>query len=417
MIKSHSQSHLQLPSGALLGPSLMRKYFRKQDDAIKFSQLDSDLSVFSQEVSSGGERRFLVCAKETFWTLYQGQEVKHYYEVIPRNTPCKLYFDLEFMISLNPSKNGHLMTERLIGLVNQQLQDQFSCSSFTEDVLILESSNEKKFSIHLIFNKVIFQNNEACGAFVKTFTKHLCIEDKTYLTVKNSDNEDINFIDSSVYSKNRNFRIFLSRKFGKPTCLEVSPIDIMSMTFLENNNYVPSGEFEKSVFFKSLITNVDIGKTCICYQADSACTTKKEERFIKSSTNRENNFDKPSPYTEIDSFISTLIGPRGWIRQWRYYSDSETIVYDIGGSRWCGRLGREHRSNHVTYTCELTRGVVTQGCHDPACRGWRSEEVRLPEWTVAWVRDMEEEWTGDMVEEWGDGEEDEEFLLEASMGY
>ena len=405
----------------MLGPSLARKYFRKQDDAIKFSQLDPDLSVFSQEVSCKGERRFLVCAKETFWILYQSQEAKHFYEVIPRDTPCKLYFDLEFMTALNPSKNGHLMTERLISLVNQHLQDYFGCSSFTEDVLILESSNEKKFSIHLIFNKAIFKNNEACGAFVKTFANHLSIEDKTFLTVENSDNEQISFIDSSVYSKNRNFRLFLSRKYGKPTCLEVSPIDIMSMTFLENNNYVPSGEFEKSVFFKSLITNVDKGMACISYQADDNANpiNKKEEKFIKSSTNKENNFVKSSPYTEIDTFISTLIGVRGWIRQWKYYSDSETIVYDIGGSRWCGRIGREHRSNHVTYTCELTRGVVTQGCHDPACRGWRGEELRLPEWTVAWVRDMEEEWGGDMEqeEEWGEGEEDEQFLLEASLGY
>ena len=147
------------------------------------------------------------------------------------------------------------MTERLITLVNKHLQDHFKCNSFTEDVLILESSNEKKFSIHLIFDKAIFQSNEDCGAFVKTFTKLLCIEDKTYLTVKNSDSEEINFIDLSVYSKNRNFRLFMSRKYGKQSPLEVSPIDMMSMTFLENNNFVPSSEFEKSVFFKSLITN------------------------------------------------------------------------------------------------------------------------------------------------------------------
>ena len=408
---------LQFQSGALLGPSLTRKYFRKQDDAIKYSQLDSELSVFSQEVSSGGERRFLVCAKETFWSLYQSQEVKHYYEVIPQNRACKLYFDLEFMIALNPSKNGHLMTERLITLVNKHLQDHFKCNSFTEDVLILESSTEKKFSIHLIFDKAIFQSNEDCGAFVKTFTKLLCIEDKTYLTVQNSDSEEINFIDLSVYSKNRNFRLFLSRKYGKQSALEVSPIDMMSMTFLENNNFVPSSEFEKSVFFKSLITNVDSSNLkSISYQADTANTTKKAERYIKSSSDAENNFVKPSPspYTEIDSFISSLIG-QGWIRQWKYHSDSETIVYDIGGSRWCGRVGREHRSNHVTYTCHLGRGVVTQGCHDPECRGWRSEEIRLPQWSLAWVRDMEEDWAGD-TEEWGE-EEEEEFLLQASLGY
>ena len=70
----------------------------------------------------------------------------------------------------------------------------------------------------------------------------------------------------------------------------------------------------------------------------------------------------------------------------------------------------------MTYTCHLTRGVVTQGCHDPECRGWQSEEIRLPQWSLAWMLDMEEDWAGDMEEEWGE-EEDEQFLIQASLGY
>ena len=357
--------------------------------------------MFSQEVSSGGERRFLVCAKESFWSLYKSQEVKHYYEVIPQNIPCKLYFDLEFMIALNPLKDGHLMTERLIALVNQNLQNYFKCASFTEDVLILESSNEKKFSIHLIFSKAIFQDNISCGAFVRTFINNLSIGDKSYLTVMNNDSEETSFIDTSVYSKNRNFRLYLSRKYGKKTPLEVSPIDIMSMTILENNNFIPNDEFEETIFMKSLITNVEKGIPKINYEVEK---TKKEARCIKGSPTRENKFIKSSPYTEIDSFISSLIGS-GWIRQWKYYADTDTLLYDIGGSRWCGRVGREHRSNHVYYTCHLARGVVQQGCHDPACRGWRGAETQLP----------------GRVGDPGDApqfdEADDQFLLEASFGY
>ena len=34
---------------------------------------------------------------------------RHYYEVIPQGAPCKLFFDLEFSIELNPSVDGDHM--------------------------------------------------------------------------------------------------------------------------------------------------------------------------------------------------------------------------------------------------------------------------------------------------------------------
>ena len=105
---------------------------------------------------------FLVCAKETFWILYQSQEAKHFYEVIPRDTPCKLYFDLEFMIALNPSKNGHLMTERLISLVinNNELDFIFSGDSINvTDIVdqIFSELREASYSKSL-FNFCLYQD-------------------------------------------------------------------------------------------------------------------------------------------------------------------------------------------------------------------------------------------------------------------
>ena len=127
--------------------------------------------------------------------VLQALDNKHFYEVIPRHKPCKLYFDLEFEKIYNGGKEGHHMTESLIILVNKKLQEKYSCSSFREDVLVLESSNERKFSIHLIFTKSNFANNEACGLFVKDLMSKLDqIHKKLIITIlRTIESHKINF--------------------------------------------------------------------------------------------------------------------------------------------------------------------------------------------------------------------------------
>ena len=289
----------------MFGPSKLWKYFSKQEEAIRYSLQDDDLSVFSMEVARGGERRFLVCSKETFWAFYKRCSSKHYYEVIPRHKRCKLYFDLEFVKLFNPEKDGLQMTERLVQMVNTRLQQHFSCHSYIEDVLVLESSNETKFSIHLIFCSAVFQNNGACGTFVHRFLRDLSEEDKSYFQVKDSDTLDsvTSFIDCSVYSKNRNFRLYLARKFGKKAALELSTIDVLSLSALENNSWRsgPDDEdLQRFIFLKSLITNTDAGGSVLDLQEDEVKETERNNngRTVAVETVSTSETE-PSPYPEV----------------------------------------------------------------------------------------------------------------------
>ena len=239
--------------------------------------------------------------------VLQALDNKHFYEVIPRHKPCKLYFDLEFEKIYNGGKEGHHMTELLIILVNKKLQEKYSCSSFREDVLVLESSNERKFSIHLIFTKSIFANNEACGFFVKDLIINFSEEEKEMFLIHNSDGSPGNFIDTSVYSKNRNFRLFLAKKFGKPTPFTLSPIDLFSLRILENQS--SNDNFLKQIFKYSLITNVEkeaniiqIKNTLFQSQGYSNKITYEKKKEISSRI-------PSSPFLEIDQFISKLVFP------------------------------------------------------------------------------------------------------------
>ena len=146
-----------------------RKTFDSQNEAILHSQTNCDFLVFSYEINYGGCRRFMSSSALEFWSFYKDMEEskRFHYEVIVKLKPCKLYFDIEYVLTYNPLINGHQMTIDFIDFVNSKLKELFCKDISKEDVVILESSSALKFSIHLIFSKVIFSNNNQMGQFVE----------------------------------------------------------------------------------------------------------------------------------------------------------------------------------------------------------------------------------------------------------
>lgn len=62
------------------------------------------------------------------------------------------------------------------------------------------------------------------------------------------------------------------------------------------------------------------------------------------------------------------------------------IIYNcyvqIGGCRYCFNISREHRGNHIYWVVDLSNRVAYQKCHDPDCRGFRSNDYPLPPFVV-----------------------------------
>ncbi|GAB5366340.1 hypothetical protein AAMO2058_001135600 [Amorphochlora amoebiformis] len=52
------------------------------------------------------------------------------------------------------------------------------------------------------------------------------------------------------------------------------------------------------------------------------------------------------------------------------------LCYSIGGSRYCGNIGREHKSNGIYYVAVIPDGMIYQKCHDPDCNHYRSPPVQ-----------------------------------------
>ncbi|KAK1174838.1 DNA-directed primase/polymerase protein [Acipenser oxyrinchus oxyrinchus] len=371
------------------------------------------------------------------------QSLMHCYEVIPEGSVCKLYFDLEFHKPSNTSVDGKQMVSALIQYVSLQLDVFYGIKCSVQDVLNLDSSTEEKFSRHLIFllPNAAFKDNIHVGnflnkilqpAFVKLQRNGLVsespVDDNEYpavietpsssigkmqssaeddlkcpqpkrhksieleaspagqneefpsLFVKDKDGCDQIFVDLGVYTKNRNFRLYKSSKLGKNAAFEVA----------EDNMFIPKPQTqvtkEEEIFLCSLVSNVRFTDNLRILRCEYPQTEKTcPHSYAPKSTNQPDSFGghQHSPYPEVDNFVLSLVNKeniQGGIRQWKYFSLDELLVYDILNYRWCQNIGRFHKSNNIMIVVDLKKEVWYQKCHDPVCRAekYKSESYQLP---------------------------------------
>ncbi|KAI3884604.1 hypothetical protein MKX03_000602 [Papaver bracteatum] len=376
--------------------------FPRQDQAIEFAKTRSHVRLFSYQDHLNGQRRFLVSTYTEFWQRYKHMEsrYRHHYEVIQEGLPCHLYFDLEFSRIVNADKNGEEMVDLLIAATFDALNDKYSIQGNLDWIVELDSSTKEKFSRHLIIRipETAFKDNSHAGAFVAEICSRICCGResdprlKTLFVLKDSCSDELPpqlFVDTAVYSRNRCFRLALSSKAGKSSVL------------------LPTGRFkcknmsEEEMFMDSLICNIngDCQKVLIC-KLDSECmktlcfNTELNSNYEKhlcapqefalnafSSDMPTTQFMGKTPFPALDIFvesIASLGNVSGKIRSWYWFSNYGLMIYNMLRNRFCERIGREHKSNHVMYVVDFRRAVFYQKCHDPDCKGYRSPTRPLP---------------------------------------
>ena len=135
---------------------------------------------------------------------------------------------------MNEAVNGEHLLKIFIELLKCDVKSNFDISDIneTEHILNLTSSTESKFSHHIIVNhaQLIFVNNYEVGKYVRYLCEKLK-EISEMIIVTDEKIEATNpshkatrygtFIDEGVYTKNRNFRLYLSSKFNKSVQLKL----------------------------------------------------------------------------------------------------------------------------------------------------------------------------------------------------
>ncbi|XP_057291089.1 DNA-directed primase/polymerase protein-like [Hydractinia symbiolongicarpus] len=404
------------------------RWFPRQQEAISYCILLKEpcFSLFAYE-KSNGKRKYLVTTCKQFWAKYELMEKRyfHFYEVIRECKPCRLYFDIEFKTELNENLNGISVLNFFIDIVCKCLFEAFGIECTRNDVVDLDSTTDSKFSRHLIFHfkdSTYFRNNIQCGDFVKD----VCFALRSYVETGNpnkyfphifnawpeynntcaddikvklkkllvaSDNGPTFLCDLSVYSKNRNFRLYRSSKVSKhvPLCIakENEYKFKTHLTAIEREVYrIKNRTFDADYqkFSDTLVCpfiedihNVNL----LNFGDDGAKVSKYSQNQSAYTTSKE--FEEGSQRTHfptLDIFVlkqANKHGEKSIIRRWMFYRKSQMMIYDIGENRWCGNIQRQHKSNHVYYVADLKLCVLYQKCHDPDCINYRSEDVRIPD--------------------------------------
>ncbi|XP_023644369.1 DNA-directed primase/polymerase protein isoform X2 [Capsella rubella] len=375
--------------------------FPRQDEAMKFGKKHDNVRIFSYQDHFSGQRRFLVSSYEEFWKRYTSMDPRHrhHYEVIQEGLPCHMYFDLEFSLKENEGKNVDEMVDILISVILEALHEKYAIEGQEDWIVELDSSTKDKFSRHLvvIIPKVAFKDNLHVGAFVgELCTRIVNAKEKDerlhklFVHKEANDSASLLFVDTAVYSRNRCFRLALSSKAGKTSVL------------------LPTGRFkcknmgEQDIFMTSLICNVesDCEKLLVCkMESDCMKTLCFDTEVNNNNLVRDQNaqqfqldtctsdmstsyFGGKSPFPHLDQFIVSIASTgdvSGKIRCWYWFSEDSLIVYSMLRNRYCERIGREHKSNHVMYIVDLRRGIYYQKCYDPDCRDYRSPIRPVPD--------------------------------------
>ncbi|XP_057527812.1 uncharacterized protein LOC130806666 isoform X2 [Amaranthus tricolor] len=288
--------------------------FPKQDEAIKFAKEHANVRIFSYQDHVSGQRRFLASTYQEFWRRYKNMDSKY--------------------------RHHYEVIQEICSRIHKARETE---ARFQQLFISKNSSSAESSPL---------------------------------------------FVDNAVYSRNRCFRLALSSKAGKSSVL------------LPTRRFKCSDMHEEDVFMASLICNIDdeCEKLLVCKMELDCIKTLQFDTEVNFSCRRSTNvlhealntcrddvsrtyLMGASPFPALDAFIESVASfgtVTGKIRSWYWFSEYALLVYSMSKSRYCGRIGREHKSNHVMYVVDLQWALYYQKCYDPDCRGYRSPSCPIP---------------------------------------
>lgn len=367
---------------------------------------------------------------------------RHYYELIPQHTPCRLYLDLEFskLTNVIDETDSELLLDELFEELAVELANKFPDLAPLErsHVVDLDSSTDSKFSRHwVVHTSALFANNVALGAFVRNWIGRLVEERATgqlsrrminqYLLVDPAPSKSKAklperqqcLVDLGVYTRNRLFRLLGSAKFSKPpsAALRIAEANQFPLKLRNEQFYAPAATNENAPF----VDNVDeqvakfrrstdwtlhaeaLAQTLVVpmnvTKIDYPILPYDEESNGTSDVSKPSTFCAPrfgpqppslsvgpTPYPSIDGFVANVLatkgGIQGSIRGWTVDRDEKGIPnrinYQMSRNRWCECIGRPHKSNNVVWTVDLQLWHCIQSCHDPECRALQFRGTPVP---------------------------------------
>jgi hypothetical protein len=360
--------------------------------------------VFATE-KANGKRKYLVGHFGRIMDMYWRKSYpKHFYEVIREQTPCRLYFDLEYSRIYNTDIDSDALMNDFRAALTEELKSVLDVDLSPEAIVDLDSSNETKFSKHWIVHLPgLFEDAPAVGRFVKHLVGRLAEEVATeqlqghrptlakHLFVKTKDPSKTScFIDLGVYTRNRLFRILGSSKFGKTSALEMAdsnsfPIELPPQKpptkYSSLEDFVAANDWTQHarVLAETLVVPLFIPKDAHIFKLpeDTVNPTRQKTSFPTVRHPSVPIRTTSTPLPTLDKYVSEILAARGgvqgairaWSMEYGAHNNPISITYQLVRNRFCELIGRSHKSNNIYWTIDFQTWSCVQGCHDPECFG------------------------------------------------
>ena len=362
-----------------------------------------------------------------------------FYEIIPPNLPCRLYFDLEFSKVLNPHDDGEESYTIFKSLLKAQVQKTFGLTisdtvlgdngTIYGNIVELDATNWKKFSRHIIVNlpgEYVFRDSKHVFTFVQylyNVIKATDTGDELKDAIPNSEiaalsklmySKEVSkgvfqrepFIDLGVYTSYRNFRLILSAKFediGKRHFCLWSSKQKRAM----RQSCISPNVFNASLVCFPALMNIDKIKILPGLQSDNLL-------FVKPIQNNRNSQAPLSPLNQskysnesdqsisgrimypnvvryfetqvaitwpkdFDDNIAVRSSPSARVYSIRLYkTPNPKMTIAVSGNRYCLNIQRRHKKNNIFFDVDIENFCYTQKCFDETCKGYKSSSVGLP---------------------------------------
>ena len=216
--------------------------------------------------------------------------------------------------------------------------------------------------------ELVFELELARSAGETLFPTDLTVHDIEELFVMGKSGSSVLFIDLGVYTKNRNFRLLGSAKLGK----------LVHLTDTSNT------EMDFDRFRKSLVCDDEMNCTILKIAEASLPISHGHQSIRHMPCHIFNDATEVVRYPQIESelisHMNKLSEGTPSIKS-RVYREN-MIILAVTNHRYCFNAGRSHQSNGIFYIVDLVKRIFYQKCHDPDCRGFRSNDFPLGDTTL-----------------------------------
>jgi hypothetical protein len=176
------------------------------------TSLGQDESIYCNVNISKNNRYFIVGSEWDMFKEYIESNKSVATEIILEDKPCHFYIDID--LDYNKCENNVLEVWNQLQTIVMPMLGKYSDNDDI-DVRIHDSSDDKKGSLHIICicKHHIFHRNYSVGAFMKCVRNVVFKENLEFLKYCFEEG----FIDMSVYSRNRQFRMLGCYKWSNKT--------------------------------------------------------------------------------------------------------------------------------------------------------------------------------------------------------